>query len=71
MANITINRTSNYPEKTLVEYRRKKNLVLVTIQVNINDRIFSIYGDWFFACNTDKEILEHLKSENIDVSLFA
>ena len=70
MTNITINRTSNYPVKTLVEYKRKESLVFATIRVDINDHAFRVYSDWFFACNTDKEILKYLKSENIDVSLF-
>ena len=49
----------------LIGYERKQTLVIVYIQKE--NKIFS---DWFFACNSDMEILEHLKSENVDVSLF-
>jgi len=71
MRNITINRNSNYPVKRLVDYKRKETLVFVHIETEINENRSSFYSDWFFACNTDKEILEHLKSENVDISLFA
>jgi hypothetical protein len=49
----------------LIGYNRKETLVIVYIQKNEN-----VFSDWFFACNTDTEILEHLKNENVDVSLF-
>lgn len=66
---VTITRC-NYPTKKLIGYHRKPSLVVVYIEYEHNARCSSILSDWFFACNTDKEILEHLKNENVDVSLF-
>ena len=66
---VTITRCK-YPEKKLIGYHRKPSLVIVYIEHEHNAHYSSILSDWFFACNTDKEIIEHLKSENIDTSLF-
>ena len=67
---VTINRTGNYPVKRLVDYKRKDTLVIVYIETEINENRSIFHKDWFFACNTDQDILEHLRGENVDTSLF-
>ena len=48
--------------KTLLSLIRKDTLVFAYIFTPAGQ----IITDWFFACNSDNDIIEHLKSENVN-----
>ena len=52
--------------KTLLSLVRKDTLVFAYILTPAGQVII----DWFFACNTDNEIIEHLKSEKVNCDIY-